>query len=540
MPMNPEIQAVLDGESDGVIITGDCMEVMADMPDGCVDSIVTDPPYGLKFMGKRWDYGVPSVEVWTEAMRVLKPGGYLLAFGGTRTYHRLVCAIEDAGFEIRDTITWNFGSGFPKSRNIGCKCGGGTVAYSHDKNQVDNGDVQDVRQAVSKTGLLGEADREPLLQLQLQRQAEGEGAPAILCEREGEKAATKGTARSQESSMEGRSDVLAETRQLQANQVCPVSGGVLADGSQGRLHHGAPADNGQNDGSRSDAARSGTSQESRPARQQPGQSGTIREQSGTQEGGRTKGQVCPQCGGLIGWKGYGTALKPAMELICLARKPLSEKTVAANVLKWGTGALNIDGCRVGNENTIVSRREVGARMGANGVYGESAGRKDTGSASGRWPANVIHDGSEEVLEGFPETTQNGYRKNPSTNNTTWFGAKDGSHIEGERGFDDSGSAARFFYCAKASRAERTCGGKVDNQHPTVKPQKLMRYLCRLITPPGGTVLDLFLGSGSTAIAAKAEGFGCVGIERDSDSAEVARQRVANIKPEQAELFAEKP
>lgn len=319
---------------------GDCLEVLRGMPDNSVDSIVTDPPYGLSFMGKRWDYDVPSVEVWAECLRVLKPGGHLLSFGGSRTYHRMACAIEDAGFEVRDCIMWLYGSGFPKSRNL--------------------------------------------------------------------------------------------------------------DGE---------------------------------------------------------------------WQGWGTAMKPAHEPIVVARKSLAG-TVAANVLQFGTGALNIDGCRVGDHGA----RNNGRAAGTNGIYGHIGATERIDYGKGRWPANVIHDGSEEVLAEFPNAPgQQGDlketgRARPSSGR---FVDMAPPHAHAAR-VETETSAARFFYCAKASKRDRGEG----NNHPTVKPTGLMRYLCRLVTPPGGLVLDPFMGSGSTGKAAILEGFRFVGIEREADYVEIARQRIS--------------
>lgn len=313
--------------------TGDCLEVLRTLPDASVDSVVTDPPYGLAFMGKRWDYDVPMTEVWAECLRVLKPGGHMVAFGGTRTYHRLVCAIEDGGFEVRDQIGWAFGSGFPKSHN-------------------------------------------------------GE------------------------------------------------------------------------------------------------------------------------------WG--GTALKPAWEPICLARKSLAG-TVEANWREHGTGALNIEGCRVPTTDDLNG-----------GAY--SGGSKDPSNASsyatgthagefvqptGRWPTNLIHDGSDEVLAAFPSVK--GATSRTDTGSAGMFHGGVAGTV-----YQDTSSAARFFYCAKASRADRGEG----NTHPTVKPTDLMRYLCRLVTPPGGLVLDPFTGSGSTSKAAMLEGFRFIGIEREAAYVDIAERRIA--------------
>ena len=288
------------------LLRGDCLQVLKTLKAESVDSVVTDPPYGLSFMGKKWDYDVPSVEVWEQCLRVLKPGGCLLSFAGTRTQHRMAVNIEDAGFQIRDMIAWVYGSGFPKSRNIG--------------------------------------------------------------------------------------------------------------------------------------------------------------------------------------DGWGTALKPALEPITVARKPF-KGTVANNVLTHGTGAINIDGCRVGSD------------------------------VAGRWPANLIHDGSDEVTQLFPNTKSGNVKAYQRANRSGWAGpTPEQSTFERE---GDSGSAARFFYCAKASKKDREEG----NTHPTVKPTDLMAYLCRLVTPEGGTVLDPFMGSGSTGKAAIQNGFDFVGIEREQNYFAIAEKRL---------------
>jgi len=348
---------------------GDCLEVMRTLPDCSVDAVVTDPPYGLSFMGKRWDYDVPSVEVWAECLRVLKPGGHLLAFAGTRTQHRMAVRIEDAGFEIRDMIAWVYGSGFPKSHNL-------------------------------------------------------------------------------------KDD----------------------------------------------------------------------------------------------WQGWGTALKPALEPITVARKPLIG-TVAENVLAHGTGALNVDGCRVGTDE-LLGRLNNSISMFN---HKNTTPLVDNSRGLGRWPANLIHDGSEEVVGMFPH--QNGVvgARREGGDKSIFSG---GGHVQAERqrivgGTKDSGSAARFFYCAKASKADRDegceglgsrfaptmgngIGGKEHdpktatpkrNHHPTVKPTTLMQYLCRLVTPPNGVVLDPFMGSGSTGKAARLEGANFIGIEREHDYLKIAHARI---------------
>ena len=345
-------------------------------------------------MGKRWDYDVPSVEVWQECLRVLKPGGHLLAFAGTRTQHRMAVRIEDAGFEIRDMIAWVYGSGFPKSL--------------------------DVSKAIDK--------------------AAG-----------------------------------AEREVVGPNRFAHLNGKENANcyGKASRPDESAPA---------TEAARQ--------------------------------------------WAGWGTALKPALEPITVARKPL-DGTVAANVLAHGTGALNVDGCRVGTTKDVPASESTrsGYMKGWNG--GHSAGDGFNPNV-GRWPANLIHDGSEEVVGLFPSPHGAGhanYKKPRENYEASAYQAKNGEMFR----YGDTGSAARFFYCAKTSKRDRGD----DNNHPTVKPTDLMRYLCRLVTPPGGVVLDPFMGSGSTGKAAVAEGFRFIGIEREAEYLEIARRRIVEPDPEAA-------
>jgi len=355
------------------LFEGDCRNVMRlVIADESIDAVVTDPPYELGFMGKGWDKsGIANdVTVWREALRVLKPGGHMLAFSGSRTYHRTVCAIEDAGFEIRDQIMWVYGSGFPKSHNLS-----------------------------------------------------GE------------------------------------------------------------------------------------------------------------------------------WDGWGTALKPAHEPIVVARKPLIG-TVAMNVERFGTGAINVDGGRIDLNGDYKSK--ANGRPSQTGLPdnydSENANQPDT---LGRWPANLIHDGSDEVLALFPTTTSGKPCGMKAGNNNKVFGQYAGGIPV--TGFGDSGSAARFFYCAKTTKQDRSEGcehlasrqyshdgrntpidnayqrnsnsNSNSNNHPTVKPTALMQYLCRLITPPNGTVLDPFAGSGSTGKAAMREGFKFIGIELSAEYVEIAKARI---------------
>ena len=386
------------------VFNEDCLNVLREMPSNSVDAIVSDPPYGISFMAKKWDYDVPSVEVWKEALRVLKPGGHALIACGTRTQHRMVCNIEDAGFEIRDVVSWIYGSGFPKSLNI--------------SKAID-------KAAGAERKIIGKREHPTL------------------------------------------KDKTKIERQYSTQ------------------HHA---------------------------------------------GNATKDEwniTAPATEAAKQWDGWGTALKPACEFFTLCRKPLSESTVAKNVLKWGTGGINIDGCRVATDPSVDDKR-----LGGQGswttekeqtIYGGGSGLPRgtvTSSTQGRFPANLIHDGSQEVLDLFPETKPS---KSGGTTSRTGNGAEYGMGTAPRTGHDDQGSAARFFYCPKASKKDRNEG----NNHPTVKPTALMAYLCRLITPPNGVVLDPYMGSGSTGKAAVREGFSFVGIELDQNYYEIAKARVCS-------------
>ena len=374
------------------IIVGDCRASMATLPDASVDAVVCDPPYELGFMGKAWDAsGIAyDLEVWRQALRVLKPGGHLLAFSGSRTYHRMACAIEDAGFEIRDQIMWVYGSGFPKSL--------------------------DVSKAIDK---------------------------AAGAERE----------------------VIAEGPPKRTVSACMSNSGQNKLGATKKFL-GAPI---------TDAARQ--------------------------------------------WSGWGTALKPAHEPICMARKPL-QGTVAANVLRHGTGAINVDGCRVGDESTKRTCHGAGTSTSYNlAVSGE---HRVNGSDAGRWPANFIHDGSEEATAGLGEAARFFY--------TAKAGREDREEVLGDlpRRIPPAVECQGDFN-ASGLRSPRAGAGRTAtdlvNVHPTVKPTELMRYLVRMVTPPGGTVLDPFTGSGSTGRAAMLEGAQFIGCELSPEYAEIARARI---------------
>jgi len=401
---------------------GDCREVLKTLPANSIDAVVTDPPYGLSFMGKGWDHGVPGVEFWTEVYRVMKPGAHLIAYGGTRTIHRLTVGIEDAGFEIRDSIYWLYGSGFPKSHNVS------KAIDAH----------------------LG-AEREVV-----------------------------GTRDTYTGANKNNNTFMTSDRHMDVT---------------------APA---------------------------------------TPEAAQ--------------WDGWGTALKPAVEPAVLARKPLSG-TVAQNVLQYGTGGINIDGCRVGDENTLRPNSNAGSVF----VVKDNE-RKSTGSSSGRWPANILLDevSAEMMDQQSGESIGTGKIQRQARTRQGWmltnahFNAVEANSPDN---YGDSGGASRFFYIAKASSTEREIGlqgmDKIKgrhmngqqrkdgtfqewlseplpraNHHPTVKPLQLMQYMIRLITPPGGTVLDPFMGSGSTGAACMLEGVQFIGIDITPEYIEIAEKRIS--------------
>ena len=397
---------------------GDCLEVMDKLEADIIDAIITDPPYELNFMGKGWDNAGVSFnkETWVKCLRLLKPGGYLLAFGGSKTFHRIACAIEDAGFEIRDTIMWIYGSGFPKSMNI-----------------------SNVIEAKNKYGKANTIAK-----------------------------------RKVEQNSDGK-----EYKVIQTNNA-PMGEKKIVNRSEYK-----PVDS--------------------SAKQ---------------------------------WSGWGTCLKPAFEPIIVARKPFKGSLVD-NILEHGVGGLNIDECRVGNEEQAQLSKNV---------------------ASGRFPANIIHDGSEEATGGMPKTKGcqgKGFKKGDYKSSAVNTPFSRGDCVP----YNDFGSASRYFYCAKASKRDRDEGldefeektkvfnGKsqssskeikdvekrfttrLRNTHPTVKPTALMQYLVRLVCPKGSVILDPFMGSGSTGKATAYEnkdrnaGYSFIGIEQDEQYLEIAKARI---------------
>lgn len=434
-------------------INADCLVAMGRMKDNTIDSIVTDPPYGISFMGKdfdnpkmmgttpvlhgglgRYEKGEKRPEyakcdmvkfqeymtpIFKEALRIAKPGAYLLAFGGSRTYHRLACAIEDAGWDVRDCIMWAYSSGFPKS--------------------------MDISKAIDKK--LGKERTE------------------VVGVKPGHE-----------------NFVGKTTHSLNSGWSRPWASDPEA---VERYHH----------------------------------------------------VMAPASEEAKNWNGWGTCLKPAYEPIVVARKP-PEGTIADNVLKYGVGGLNIEACRVPyeSEDDKASARPQGkatSKVGAlaGGMENDRDRTEfDVKDTSGRFPANLIHDGSDEVLTCFPDNVKGG----------SWNNTKGARHFENNgkpteytnKGSDKSvGSAARFFYCAKASKKERGEG----NVHPTVKPMKLMKYLVQLVTPEGGTVLDPFMGSGTTGVAALELGDKFIGIEKEPDYFKIAEKRVSEALPRQQDV-----
>jgi DNA modification methylase len=480
------------------LFEGNCLEVMKTMDADSIDSIVTDPPYELGFMGKSWDSsGIAfNVEVWQEALRVLKPGGHLIAFSGSRTYHRMAVAIEDAGFEIRDQIMWVYGSGFPKSHD---------VSKAIDKNNGETGRLLKFTNWMRTTGLKAKELDEATGTNMGGHYLTTPSQPAIPTV-----------------------ELWQKIRPLVADVPEWVDELVDRIEAEREVVGTKPSSLGE----------------------------TVAAGERNQEiidyhKNKIVDITVPATAAAKQWQGWGTALKPAHEPMVLARKPLIG-TVANNVLTYGTGGLNIDGTRVGSEGGTSGSNFV---PNSTPIYGKGFGGKVeiTQLAAGRFPANFIHDGSDEVVALFPQTAGN-HGGRVATSGFE-FGAGNGSKISATNAKQDFGSAARFFYCAKASKKDRNEGldgfevrrssgygydhglGNAGegmfkdrnpikaNHHPTVKPTSLMQYLVRLVTPPNGIVLDPFLGSGSTGKAAMYEGFNFVGIELTPEYLPIAKARI---------------
>jgi DNA modification methylase len=482
---------------DARVVLGDCRDVLRTLADNSVDSVVTDPPYELGFMGKSWDStGIAyDVTVWQECLRVLKPGGHILAFGGSRTWHRLSVAVEDAGFEIRDSICWLYGSGFPKSLDVSKaidKRGGVTanfvefrdaVTFKMKENSITNKQLQKALGNFMVSHYLTKGDQPAIpnwRDYQIIRDTVGLGSKfdnSFMPEAEREVLGMGA----------------AQCGQLEKTGVCD---GHFDNGTLTVTHQLATAPS------------------------------TVEAQQ---------------------WSGWGTALKPAFEPVVVGRKPFGKGvTVAENVLAWGVGGLNIDASRIGtnpgykyraDKNGTTFHGKQGERIDRTA---EKAGKDFLESSQGRWPANVILD---EVTAGLLDE-QSGIsgsgkmRTEKRERNKGWANSSPGPGVEAIDNYGDSGGASRFFYQAKASKRDRNegleglplgeilpqnnsserkemnanAGSRVQNFHPTVKPTQLMRYLIKLVTPPGGTVLDPFTGSGSTGKAALLDGFKFVGAE----------------------------
>lgn len=378
------------------LLNGDCLVLLEKIDDNSIDSIITDPPYEIGFMGKKWDNsGIAyNIELWKECLRVLKPGGYLLSFSSTRTYHRMAVAIEDAGFEIRDMIEYVYGTGFPKSLDVG--------------------------KAIDK--LQGKARK-----------------------------------------MKGGNFLVHEEREE------------------------------------------------------------------TDEIELTKGTSA--------WEGFGTALKPSHEPICMARKPLSEKNVAENCLKWNTGAINIQDCRIGEESIkqLTDVKSFQTWREQDGRTPKDMENKELSYKTGRFPANLILDNTDEVKECFPYTISGGGNK--SNKSDVYGQSQVPKTIDNTNWESNSGSATRFFktiiYEIKPSKKEKGH----HNNHPTVKPIKLMEYLILMVTPENGIVLDPFLGSGTTGVAAINMNKHFIGMELNNDYLNIAQIRIDEVlKHKSEELF----
>ena len=435
------------------------------MPPESVDAIVTDPPYGLGFMGKKWDGLPPSLE-WAEACyRVLKPGGHIAAFGGTRTWHRLAVAIEDAGFEMRDSLAWLYGSGFPKSHDVG--------------KAIDKLDASDERRAraleftayIRESGLTARRIDELTGTNMGGHFTTAASQPAVATAELFDKL------RPHLPEVPERIEELVRQRTVESMNFA--------------------------------------------ARELLGTETRTNEPSGIVNVGQGEREIierkitAPATPEAQQWDGWGTALKPAFEPIVLARKPLAEKTVARNVLAHGTGAINIDGCRIATSEVMSYSTSK-----AQGATGFGTGTSEQ-NPSGRWPANVLLD--QHAAAWVDE--QSGITQSPSA--VTRGGNRQEAYGMGRQenvpAPGDKGGASRFFYTAKAPKSERP---NVDGvQHPTVKPLAIMRWLIRLVTPPGGTVLDPFAGSGTTLQAALNKGFTPIGIEQDADYIKLIEKRL---------------
>jgi len=711
------------------VICADCLPTMQSFEDNEIDAIVTDPPYGLSFMAKEWDHGIPGIPFWQEALRVCKPGAHMLAFGGTRTHHRLMVAIEDAGWEIRDCLMWVYGCLSEDTEILtinGWEHYHKSTTFISDKIPILVYDVQkgifkwEVPERWSEYSIQQDTcyriqsdntdqlvsrnhrclvEREGKLTFVPAEELYGvedmptlpdnffelyKGQPTVLLssmqrilswagleniraswtkwvDTKIKRKFPRENVGCEQPGMERGCNILQDAWELRWGEICSLPSRILVNGTERRVCDGTSFASGTVIKPVSSTGGGCSSYRSRSYEQFSGESNAIQEQSNPQTPrgyGITKAKVtkeeytgiifCPTVSTgafvarrngkvfitgnsgfpksldvskaidkvagaereIIGtssspnnshydgerykekrqtkfgivqdqpdktapatdaakqWNGWGTALKPAWEPIILCRKPL-EGTVAENIQKWGTGGINIDGCRVA-ANDFEPKDRVGAaklmedRPWQQRQKIEGRPRIIEGNSLGRFPANLIHDGSDEVLALFPDTKSGSLTAQQQINGgfkgtkNCYGTANAGGTNEYEQ---NSGSAARFFYCAKASKSERnlgcetlplkTAGECTDRQedtaglnspragacrtngatnfHPTVKPLALLQYLCRLITPPGGLILDQFAGSGSIGVAAHEEGFDYLLIEVDPEYAEIAKIRNAQVR-----------
>lgn len=605
------------------ILVGDCRERLRELADASIDACVTDPPYALVsiskrfvnsprseategsaagpyqrtgrgFMGQKWDNGDVAHDpaFWREVWRVLKPGAHLLAFGGTRTYHRLACAIEDAGFEIRDQIGWAYGSGFPKSHDVAKGIDRSLGERPTPTGEVKRASIQ--RNGTGENWAKGafgshpeETKRVAVTRATSDRAAAWEGwgtalKPAwepICVARKPLGAPINVRARVEwglrNQGVEGEirwtrraSGAGSRSPQMPSGSMAPqptaVTSAKTASASETRITEpetaqciepqddaGGPTIQSGREPKASDASESFDARSSPLTAQtagaaaranKPSSPSTISREAEQPIAANSTARSTPPSGDKASppaieyFAGIATGLSGSLASVRISRSgdgsfawpdDLPEtfnagSTVAANVLAHGTGALNIDACRIEGVGAEEGRsRHGGGVPGAASSYELPDSRSNM--PAGRWPANIVHDGSDEAVEAFPEAPGQqrgvtGDERAHRTNNAYGdFGRSDG-------GFEprgDSGSASRFFYCAKATTEERGEG----NNHPTVKPAALMQWLCRLVTPPGGTVLDPFAGSGSTGLAADREGFNAVLVELSPAYAEIAHRRI---------------
>ncbi len=549
---------------------------LAGAADETYDAMLCDPPYGLRFMGRRWDYSLPSVDVWRECLRVLKPGAYALVACGTRTQHRMVVALEDAGFEVVDVIVWMYSQGFPKNHNIGnaiaekgCQCGR-PVPYDHRESgpaEAEHG-MHPMRDANVSASINARQTGGGVLFEGLSEQGAPPKGPTT----------SSGAQTGAQPSLEGRHHVQTEQGQLHWPEVRAVPRGAEGHEPGGRLRDGASAGAGATpravigeDGGRSP-------QGPQHQKQRVEESGAVADQWSAQSG--RGGQVCPRCGKPTDlgarWNGHGTALKPAVEFYTLVRKP-TRLTFAQNALTHGCGALNIDGSRVpfrGEADRAQTQAknkhgQYGSGPRENHVYGDMRNDRTDYDADARYPANLILDEDAAALldrQSGHSVTRRTDTPSAATASEAW-GATFQTN-RGARGYSDEGGASRFFYCAKADVAEREAGlkrfdarphalghqaqaevarGHTEhgaqhsmglnrvkmrrNTHPTVKPLDLCRYLAGLLLPPPGAERRLWVpyaGVASEMIGAGLAGWDAVdGAEAEAEHVAIGRARLAH-------------